>query len=196
MILILQIEKLGAHLDALSPLMDRYQRGDQTFADEVLKWLDEAEKTMSMLRLPEGAELSVLRGRILRSGDSALSSKSSPPRSTLRRVRNVAAAEALERAEEIMRGRLLEAENRLKFFEEKFCEGITHFMASNELPDMATSYDNWLNQVWVLMRNYEKTRPLILYISASLSPSDRSIIMDRVLNRATQKDVGCFTAKK
>jgi hypothetical protein len=183
------MEKLGAHLNALSPLIDRYQRGDQTFADEALRWLDEAEKTMSNLRLPEGAEMSMLRGRILRSTDE-ISAQVNQPKSVLRKARNVAASQALDRAEEIMRARILEAENRLKFFEEKFSEALTHYMLSCRLPAKdPQAYDQWLSQIWSHMRSYEKTRPLILYMSASLSPSDRSIIMIRVLDRAVQKNI-------
>ncbi len=85
-----------------------------------------------------------------------------------------------------MRTRLIAAEERLKFFEEKLCEGMTHFMLNNQLPNKGNYYSDWLNQVWALMRTYENTRPLVLFMSASLSPSDRSVIMDRVLNRATQ----------
>jgi len=186
MTLAVQIEKLTFYLSTLAPLIDQYQRGEPDFADETLEWLEEAEKTMSQLRLPEGSEMSSLRSRIIRATDvPALEGKTT--RSNLRKVRNAAAAESLERAESIIRSRLLTAEERLKFFEEKLCEGMTALLLQTQLPEKKDPYTEWLNLVWDKLKNEPSTRPLALYITASLTPFDRSIILDRVLNRITEE---------
>jgi len=189
MILYLQIEKIGNHLNALSPLMDKYQHGDASFPDGALKWLEEAEKTLGMLRLPEGSEMSVLRGRIVKAAEISTISEGHVRRSVIRRARNVAAAEALEQAEATLRKRLLTAEERLKFFEEKLCEGLTAMMLQIPLPEKSKSHTEWLNQVWIQLRQQQSTRPLSLYITSSLSPFDRSIILDRVCSRVIDEGI-------
>lgn len=189
MILSIQIEKFSSFLSTLAPLIDQYQRGELGFADDALKWLEEAEKTMSMLRLPEGAEMSALRGRIIKTADVLTNQEGHTTRSALRRARNAAAAEALERAESIMRNRLLEAEERLKLFDEKLCEGMTAFILQTPLPEKTLPHMEWLNKIWNQLRQEQSTRPLALYISASLNSIDRSFILNRVLNRITEEEL-------
>jgi len=189
MIFCVQIEKLSSFLSTLAPLMDRYQRGELSFADDALKWLEEAEKTMSSLRIPEGAEMSALRGRIIRSSDTSTNPEGHTTRSALRRARNAAASEALERAEAILRNRLLAAEDRLRLFEEKLCEGITALVLQTPLPEKTIPHMQLLNQVWNQLRQQKSTRPLALYIAASLTHYDRCFILDRVLSRVTNEEL-------
>ena len=190
MILCVQIDKLDSCLKTLAPLMDGYQNGKPSFPDDTLKWLEGAEKTMGMLRLPEGAEMSVLRGRITKATDALPADDGRPKRAAIRRARNAAAAEALERAEAIMRRRLLDAEERLKHFEDKLCEGITAFLLQNSLPEKAASNQAWLNQIWGRFNRFQATRPLAIYIAASLTKVDRNYILDRVLARAAENEIG------
>jgi len=179
----MQLEKIGAVLKTLAPLMDRYQQGDVSFPDHALKWLEEAEKTMSTLHLPDGAEMSTLRGRILKAPDALPAEDGPPLRSSVRRARNASAADALDRAEAVLRGRLLGAEERLKMFEDKLCEGMTAFLLQNQLPEMMTSRQAWLGEVWHDIHQFSATRPLAIYLAASLSKVDRLYILDRVLGR-------------
>lgn len=185
MILCVQIEKLGSQLSKLTLLMDKYQRGEPGFADDVLEWLEESEKAMSILRLPEGSEMSVLRGRIMKAAHVSNST-----RKVQRQARDIAAAESLERAEAIMRGRLHSSEERLQFFEEKLCEGMTALMLQRPLPEKTLPNMEQLRIVWELLRQEKSTRPLSLYLAASLSPSDRSFILNKVLNRVYHEELG------
>jgi hypothetical protein len=186
MIFCVQLEKLGAQLATLSPLFGRYQRSDPLFAEGALQWLEEAEKAMSTLRLPEGAEMSALRGRILKAPDALPAGESRPTRAALRRARDSAAAEALERAESILRRRVLAAEERLKFFEEKLCEGVTAFLMQNELPPRGPAHQAWLLRVWESFRQFAATRPLAVYMAASLASTDRCYLLDQVLARVLE----------
>ncbi|MGV8174570.1 MAG: hypothetical protein ACP5OU_02580 [Methanothrix sp.] len=186
MILSLQVEKLSAHLSTLAPLMDRYQKGDPSFADEALKWLEEAAKVMSSLRLPECSEMSALRGRILKAGDLSRTSSVKPSRTAARQARNAASADALEHAEEIMQSRVLAAEKRLRFFDEKICEILATFMAQKQKTDIITIYQVGLDQVWKEMSENPTTRPHVLYVSASISSLDRSVILNQILNRTKE----------
>lgn len=188
MILCYQIEKINLCLNALAPLMDRYQRGEESFPDHVLKWLEEVEQTMSALRLSDGAEMSSLRGRILKAADALATEDAKPSRSAVRRARNASSADALDRAESILRGRLLAADERLKFFEDKLCEGITAFLLQNSLPEKQAGNQAWLMLVWSHLHQFSATRPLVLYLAASLSQVDRCFILDRVLSRVATLD--------
>ena len=196
MILCVQIEKLSSCLGTLAPLIDRYQRGEPRFPDETLKWLEEAERTMSMLRLPEGAEMSALRGRILKAPDALPADDGRPKRTAAQRARNAAAAEALERAEAILRRRLCEAEERLRHFEDKLCEGITAFLLQNALSEETSPHQVWLNQIWTRFKQFQATRPLAIYMGASLTKVDRSYILDRVLARAGENEVKSFSMER
>jgi hypothetical protein len=189
MVLCSQIDKIVVCLNAIAPLIDRYQRGEVNFPDHVLKWLEEVEGTMSTLHLPEGAEMSSLRGRILKVADALPAVDAKPSRSAIRRSRNASAAEALDRAEAILRGRLLAAEERLNLFEDKLCEGITAFLLQNTLPDKESPYQRWLHLVWHSISQFQATRPLSLYLAASLSQVDRFYILDRVLSRVATLDL-------
>lgn len=186
MILCVQIDKLSSCLNTLASLMDHYQDGLPSFPDDTLKWLEGAEKTMSMLRLPDGAEMSALRGRILKAPDALPTDDGRPKRTAIRRARNAAAAEALERAEAILRRRVFDAEERLRHFEDKLCEGITAFLLQNALPEKTSPHQVWLNQIWTRFKQFQATRPLAIYLSASLTKVDRSYILDRVLARAAE----------
>jgi hypothetical protein len=186
MILSLQVEKLSAHLSTLAPLMDRYQKGDTSFSDGALKWLEDAEKIMSGLRLPEGSEMSALRGRILKASDQSRSSSAKPSRSSIRQARNAAAAEALERAEDLMKIRVLAAEKRLRFFDEKICEILAAFMAQKPRADLADLYHIKLDRVWEKMSENASTRAHVMYVSASLSSIDRSLLLNQILERFSE----------
>jgi hypothetical protein len=179
----MQNEKLSPHLQQLASLLDAYQKGEPTFPDRALNWLSEVEKTMSSVRLREGSEISSLRGRILKSADSLVSGGEKPPRSQVRSARNTAAAEALERGEEILRSITQANEERLQRFEDKLCEGMTALALQVPIPARAGSTTQWLNQVWRLLRTQDATRPLSLYLATSLNVVDRLFIMEAVLSR-------------
>ena len=187
MILCVQFEQLGALLNSLAPLIDRYQKGDSQFVSEALKWLEEVEQTMSRLRLPEGAEMSSLRSQILKAEDQQFGASDRPKRSVIRRANNVAASDALARAEEILRQRVMSAEERLQTFEGKLTEGLTAFLLENELPVNQGDSTAWLNLIWQQFKEYDATRPLLIYLSASLTATDRNFILMRVLSRLLEE---------
>ncbi|NJC87481.1 MAG: hypothetical protein FIA97_13335 [Methylococcaceae bacterium] len=188
MILSMQNEKLSPHLQDLAPLLDAYQKGDPAFPDAALKWLSEVEKTMSSVRLREGSEISTLRGRILKASDALNAGGEKPPRSQVKSARNVAAAEALERGEEILRTIIQTNQERLQRFEDKLCEGMTALALLVEIPLRQDSTTQWLTAVWRLLRSQDSTRPLATYLAASLNGVDRLFILEAVLGRMTAPD--------
>ncbi len=183
MILCNQMSTLSQCLDEVAPLMNRYQQGEINFPDLVLQWLENAEQKMSILHLPDGSEMSSLRGRILKTADALSNVEPRPSRSAVRKKRNASAAESLQRGEAVLRNRLLAAEERLNMFEDKLCEGITAFLLQNALPEQGAPHQIWLQQTWSRLSWFQATRPLCLYLAASLSQVDRLYILDRVLGR-------------
>lgn len=184
MVLCMQVEKIRRCLEAVPPLMDRYQRKEVSFPDHVIKWLEDAEKNIASLRLPQVSELATLRGNVLKVEDSLSSGDDRPSRSSVRRASNSTAADSLSRAESILRYQLNTAEDKLKQFEDKLCEGMTAFLLQNTLPPMAgMSRQTWLLYVWEDIRRFQATRPLALYLATSLTQVDRCFILDEILNR-------------
>jgi hypothetical protein len=184
--LFLRIEKLGAHLAELKELVNGYQRGDPGFVADALTWLNAAEKVMSELRLPQGSEMSTLRSRILRVAD-AIPGGEERTRAVLRRAEKAAATEALERAEVVLRQIVMDAEERLERFEEKLAEGVTKAAMAGAMPPRAPVWMGWLHQVWQGLVQCGETRPLTVYLAASLPAQDRLFILDRVLSRLADK---------
>jgi hypothetical protein len=185
----MQVEKIRRCLEAVPPLMDRYQRKEVSFPDHVIKWLEDAEKNIASLRLPQVSELATLRGNVLKVEDSLSSGNDRPSRSSVRRASNSTAADSLSRAESILRYQLNTAEDKLKQFEDKLCEGMTAFLLQNSLPPPGgASRQTWLLHVWNDIRQFQATRPLALYLSASLTQVDRCYILDEVLRRMSDWD--------
>lgn len=183
MFLSVQIGKLRPNLDQLPTLLDLYQRGEPRFPDEALAWLSDVEKTMASVRVRNVSEFPVLRGRILKAADALHNREEKPSRSLVRSARNVAAAEALERAEEIIRGVITTNEERLQKFEDKLCEGITALALLTPLPPRIGTTTHWLSQIWRLLRSQDSTRPLATYLGTALSTIDRQFILEAVLSR-------------
>jgi len=187
MILCLQLKELTERLATISPLVDLYKKGDTTFPDKVIIWLEKTEKMMSQLHLPEGSEMSSLRSRILKNNDILRTGSDKPNRSELRKSRNAEAASSLERGEEILRIRLSLTEERLVRFEDKLCEGITALLLEKSLPPNQGDYTQWIKQIWLMIPQQPSTKALAIYLSASLSSYDRSYILDRVITRVCEQ---------
>ena len=183
MILCQQIERLRPHLGMLSPLVTAYRNGDVAFPEQAMKWLDEAEKLLASVRAPGSSEIATLKGAIVKTEDKLRDGEEKPSRSRVRNARNAAAMDALTRAEEILRAPLAEAEDRLKRFEDKLCEGMTALALKVALPMPYAPRTAWLSAVWGLLNEEQATRPLALYLATSLSMVDRFFILDNVLCR-------------
>ena len=190
MVLIIQLEKIRDFLASLSKLMDEYKMGNYAFPIKSIEWLEEAEKIMSTLRLPEGAEMSTLRAQILKAGDIAKDDDGNRTRSSIRRACNAAAADSLTRAESILRNRILQAEDKLAHFEEKLCEALTAAVLVDcfTMPPQ-TPRQTWLNQVWFELSQHASIKPTTVYLATSLLAADRLYLLDKVMNRLFENEM-------
>ncbi len=188
MYLFLRAEKLSDKLSEVKLLIDLYQKGDWSFPDRVIKWLEESEKLMGELRLIDGSELSTLRAQIVKVPDEQIARGGDRKRSVLRSAQNAATADALERAELILRGRVREAKDKLEHFDGKLAEAITTMTMGGQLPPRSEVWMNWIGQVWQGLVQCEETRGFSIYMSSSLSSGDRFYLLDQVLNRLIEGD--------
>ena len=78
---------------------------------------------------------------------------------------------------------------RLALFEDKLYEGITALSLLVEIPARNGSTTQWLNEVWRLLNTQESTRPLAIYLAASLNVVDRMYLFDAVLSRLNEPDM-------
>lgn len=179
-------EKLGEKLSEVKTLVDFYQAGDWSFAEKVITWLEESEKLVSELRLIDGSELATLRARVVKVPDEQASGDAGVKRSTIRSAQNAAAADALERAEYILRGRVREATDKLEHFETKLAESITTMTMSSQLPPRHSVWMNWISQVWQGMAACKETQAFAVYMSTSLNSGDRFYLLDQVLGRLVE----------
>lgn len=173
--------RISAQLLALTPLVDGLARCERQFPERVGAWLEQGETLLRELRSPDTSELAALRTSIIsagerRSGESAASS---------RRAQNLAASTALMRGEELLRSRLLSAEDRLESFEGKLIEAITAAVLVGILPPQEREWSLWLADVWAALAAHQATRPITIYLAAALAPADRLVILDRILIRLT-----------
>lgn len=183
-------------LSRVNFLINLYQNGDMSFPLKTLRWLEEAEKGMSEMKIPEGAEMSSLRGSIIKVEDKMKAEDKMVKRSEIKAAVNNAAAEAISRTEEILRERMLESEAILKEFQNKLCEGMTAFLLQNEIPQKGVSYNNWLNLIWNMMCDQQATKPLTLYIKSSLSSFDRYYILNNIMRNVMDEELKNFENAK
>lgn len=183
------IEELDKRNKLISSLIDLYKKGDSTFPNHVVEWLEETERVMSRLHLSEGGEMSVLRSRVLKFSDVYRHGSERPSQSAIRKGKNAEAATVLERAEEILRTAISSSEERLLQFENKLCEGMTAFLLENALPPQSVDYMSWLNQIWGMINVQASTKALALYINASLVSYDRTYILEKVISRLAQQEL-------
>jgi hypothetical protein len=196
-LLAVRVENLADRLRGLGAVIDRYERGDPEFADAAVAWLRGSEQLLLGLHVREAAELAALRGSVARAGERAAPDEAerTARRGAARRARAVAAAEALERAGAVLQQTAAEAESRLRHFEAKLTEALTAaVLVGLVAPPTGEPRERWLAQVWRRLAGHAATRPTTVYLAASLRAPDRLYVLDRVLTRLCEPDLGVLGA--
>ena len=91
-----------------------------------------------------------------------------------------AAQDALDEASRLLAQRVRQAEDTLRAFEEKVCEGVTAFLLQNPVPEGAQLTAAAL---WQGMRECDATRALVLYMETSLGHQDREYLIWRTCSK-------------
>jgi hypothetical protein len=191
MIWSVRLQMIDTHLATLAPLIDVYAKGDPNFVPRVLAWLEESEKMMSRLHLPEGAEMSSLRGQILKAADTAKDEEGRPTRRAIRHAQNAAAADALTRTEALLQARAREAEQKLEHYEEKLVQAVTAagLIKGTIPPPTGESREKWLRQIWANLTRHDALRPTTMYLASALTAADRLVLLDRIMSRLLEPDL-------
>jgi hypothetical protein len=192
MLLAMRIEGIGERLRGLGGVVDRHERGDPEFPEAAITWLRACEQLLLGLRIREGAELATLRGAIVKAGERLVDDDSGTSRRTAaRRARAVAAADSLERANTLLQQIAAEAESRLRHFEAKLTEAMTAAVLVGLVePPPDEPRERWLARVWQRLAAHQATRPTTVYLAAALHAPDRLYLLDRVLARLAEPDLG------
>jgi hypothetical protein len=82
-------------------IVDRYDDGDPRFAEDVKRWIRDAEEILTAARLPAAASLAALRGTLIAAEEGTLpAGVTFSGRATPRKIRDAVAADVLRRADE------------------------------------------------------------------------------------------------
>src|SRR5258706_9122539 len=82
-------------------MVDRYDDGDPRFAEDVKRWIRDAEEILTAARLPAAASLAALRGTLIAAEEGTLpAGVTCSGRATPRKIRDAVAADVLRRADE------------------------------------------------------------------------------------------------
>lgn len=186
----IMMERLSACAAEIADVMDYYTQRDPSFPARALLWLKDAEKVMSELRLPEGAEMATLRGAILKADDVARDDEGKRTRRAITHARNAAAADSLARGEEILRTRIAQSEDRLAHFEGKLVEAMTAAVLLGLIPERGGHpLEGWLRQVWESLNGRQELRPTMIYMAAALKSVDRLYVLNQVMSRVMERDL-------
>lgn len=173
-------EMLASHLERLSALATLHRQGSSLWLPQVEAWLEEAEKLMARFRFAEGGVISAARGNIAKALDMPGAVEQNPRRQAERRCR-AAAQEAVDEAARLLAERARRAEDALRAFEEKLCEGLTAYFLQH--PPEEAGEKPTPSALWRGLKTCESTRALALYMEASLDRQDRLYLFERIQER-------------
>ena len=172
-------EILTDHLARLSDLATQYRRDAPAWPDAAEKWLEEAEKRLAQFRFPDAGLIAAARGGISKAVDSAKNTEQATRRQADRAGR-AAAWEAVQEAARLLEQRAGQAEEKLRAFEDKLCEGLTAYFLQHPTPE---DQPQTPEDIWLGLKRWDSTKPLSLYVEASLASHDRTYLLRRILER-------------
>ncbi len=170
-------EMFASHLEVLSRLATLHRQNNPAWLPQAEAWLEEAEKLMARFRFPEGGIIAAGRSGIAKALDmpGAPGGEGSSRRQREKRGR-AAAQDALDEAARLLAQRARQAEDTLRAFEEKLCEGLTAYLLQHPTPEGAPLM---VPALWRGLKGCEATRALALYMETSLGRQDREYILGK-----------------
>ncbi len=172
-------EILTAHLARLSDLAAKYRRDEPSWPNEAEKWLEEAEKHLAQFRFPDAGLIAAARGGISKAADTARAGGQSTRRQAEKAGR-ATSWEAVQEAARLLEQHARQADEKLQTFEDKLCEGLTAYFLHHPAPGETRPQ---AEDVWQGIKTWDSTKPLALYVEASLGMQDRLYLLHRILSR-------------
>jgi hypothetical protein len=193
MLSLLNLERIQEILLHVPRLVDELERHDSHFAASIKRWLVDLEEICSNNRLPLAADLAVLRGVLISTERGLIpEGMSFEGRVTPRKLREIAAAEVLRKAESLVsdgiRGALAHYADG-----EKLARQIVMLAQSKGLVAQAAAvagHSNMLTVLWSIMMAEPELGPAATHLAGLVGLSDALILLDRMLPSATPVDNG------
>ncbi len=187
--LIVTREKLVAHLLELSAIVDRYQRSDPEFVEQVAAWLIAVEKTLQQLRSPLSSQIAGQRARLLAVQDGFREPSLAENRVSRRKAVRAAAGLVVGRAEEALRARLAAIDARFDEAREKMAQYLAVTTSVRPIPLPPTEPRTaWLRSVWASLEDVPNTQGMRGYLNAALRPSDRLHVLGEVVDNLIENN--------
>jgi hypothetical protein len=167
---------------SLGALSDLLARGEPSYPERVLAWLDETEKALARLRRSEAALLASLRGKLLCARDG-LRDPAVPGELTPRKQLRGAAAMYLCQAEELLRSALAGIDEQLGPLRNQLAQLVSagYLLGLIAAPSDNGEREAWLRQTWSRLSETEQTRGMTVYLRTTLTPVDRLYLLDELL---------------
>src|SRR5258706_9307614 len=97
------LDRIYALRLGVPPIVDLYDNGDPRFAEDVKRWIHDAEEMLTTGRLPAVASLAALRGTLIAAEQGTVPvGVTFSGRTTPRKIRDAVAADVLRRADELI----------------------------------------------------------------------------------------------
>jgi hypothetical protein len=97
------LDRIDALRLGVPPIVDLYDNGDPRFAEDVKRWIHDAEEILTTGRLAAVAGLAALRGTLIAAEEGTVpAGMTFAGRTTPRKIRDAVAADVLRRADEQM----------------------------------------------------------------------------------------------
>lgn len=174
-------EMLFAHLEKLSGPASLYRKNSPSWLPQAEYWLEEAQAHMIRFRFPEAGLIAAARGGIAKAGDAFQRGGLLSGRQT-EKARNTAAWEAVQETARLLTERARQAEDWLRAFDDKLCEGLTTYFLQHPI-DVENGEKPGPAGLWRGLKGCEATRALALYVETSLSSQDRQYLLERIVLR-------------
>ncbi|HCY41734.1 MAG TPA: hypothetical protein DHV48_10320 [Prolixibacteraceae bacterium] len=176
-------EKLLIHSRKLTEISNIYQTDSSRFVDAYIKWIDEAENDLSVLRSPICILLQSEKSSLNSVLDGFLPNYIQADKS-IRKIQKVVAAQSLERISKEIYVRIENIDNLFDQFNEKLCHSIA-VLVSKE-PEVFQRLQ--LNQkgVAIILEKLSmlpETIPMYNYLCAKLSSTDINYILMDILQK-------------
>lgn len=175
--------RLMEKLPRVSQITNAYAGRDAAYADRVVEWLADVEKTLAELHNPLASLVAMQRADILSVDDGKHPAEISNRVVNRRKLKRVAASMAMSRTETALRETITDIDQKFDAVAEKLAQLLAVASSVHPIPFPPREPLNaWLDEVWKGLSVVTETQGLYTYIAARLTPSDRRYLLQEVLD--------------
>lgn len=184
MLHIVNVEEIQGLLLGVPALVDRLERREVGFPQQVDKWLTQVEQALTSNRMPVAGNIAALRGQLAASGRGAI-----PPgiafhgRPTARKIREATAAEILRQAADLISNALRDDASRIAEAERLTHQMVALAASSGLVGAQPAGIDrtSWLRETWAAMCTDPNIAAGAVRVEGLVGKHDALIILDRAI---------------